>query len=127
MDYDNIAVMFLEGNINGGIGLSRCDIFNAIATMRILKCMKLLAVQYYEHSVMVTECTYDSYAWKSIWKIIQNYYCQGLTNWLRFIGKTNRLKEMLIFTILANFVYFPCISDRNLFILLNLLQKVPCA
>ena len=52
--------------------------------------------------------------------------CQGLTdqlkfigktNRLKFIGKTNRLKEMLLFTILANFVYFPCISDRNLFIL----------
>ena len=46
---------------------------------------------------------------------------------LIFIGKTNRLKEMLIFTIFANFVYIPCISDRNLFILLNLLQKLPCA
>ena len=52
--------------------------------------------------------------------------CQGLTNWLNFIGKTNQLKEMLIFTILANFVYFPCISDRNLIILLTLLQKLPC-
>ena len=40
-------------------------------------------------------------------------------------GKTNWLKEILIFTILANFVYFPCISDRNLFILLNLLQNYP--
>ena len=66
MDYDNIAVMFLEGNINGGIGLSQYDILNAIATMRILKCMELWAVQYYEHSVMVTEYTYDSYPWKSI-------------------------------------------------------------
>ena len=44
---------------------------------------------------------------------------------LKFAGKTNRLKEMLIFTILANFVYFPSISDRNLFILLNLLQNYP--
>ena len=32
---------------------------------------------------------------------------------------------MLIFTVLANFLYFPCISDRNLFILLNLLQNYP--
>ena len=32
---------------------------------------------------------------------------------------------MLIFTILANFVYFPCISDRNLIILLKLLQNYP--
>ena len=45
--------------------------------------------------------------------------------WLIFAGKTNRLKEMLIFTILANFAYFPCISDRSLFILLNLLQNYP--
>ena len=48
MDYDNIAVMFVEGNIgnmNGCIGLSNCDILNAVATMRIVKCMKLWAVQ----------------------------------------------------------------------------------
>ena len=32
---------------------------------------------------------------------------------------------MLIFTFLANFVYFPCSSDRNLLILLNLLQNYP--
>ena len=32
---------------------------------------------------------------------------------------------MLIFTILAHFVYFPCISDRNLLILLILLQNYP--
>ena len=38
---------------------------------------------------------------------------------LKFIGKTSRLKEMLIFTILANFMCFPCISDRNLIILLK--------
>ena len=44
---------------------------------------------------------------------------------LKFTGKANRLKEMLIFTVLANFVYFPCISDRNLLILLNLLQNYP--
>ena len=52
---------------------------------------------------------------------------KGWLNQLNFKGKTNRLKEMLIFTILANFVYFPCISDRNLIILLKLLQKLPCA
>ena len=60
MDYDNIAVMFVEGNMNGCIGLSNCDILNAVATMRIVKCMKLWAVQYYENSVMVTECTCDA-------------------------------------------------------------------
>ena len=32
---------------------------------------------------------------------------------------------MLIFIVLANFVYFPCISDRNLLILLKLLQNYP--
>ena len=36
---------------------------------------------------------------------------------LKFKGKTNWLKEMPIFTILAHFVYFSCISDRNLLIL----------
>ena len=41
-------------------------------------------------------------------------------------GKTNQLKEMLIFTILANFVYFPCISDRNLIILFKFTSKLPC-
>ena len=46
-------------------------------------------------------------------------------NWLNFIGKTSWLKKMLIFTILANFVCFPCISDRNLIILLNLLENYP--
>ena len=50
---------------------------------------------------------------------------KGWLNRLNFKGKTNRLKEMLIFAILANFVYFPCISDRNLIILLNLLQNYP--
>ena len=33
MDYDNIAVIF----VNGSIGLSNCDIVNAVATMRIVK------------------------------------------------------------------------------------------
>ena len=47
MDYDNIVVMFLDGDINASIGLSNCDILNAVATMRIVKCMKLWAVQYY--------------------------------------------------------------------------------
>ena len=50
---------------------------------------------------------------------LEDTKCQGLTNRLKFIGKTNRLKEMLIFTILANFVHFSCISNRNLFILLK--------
>ena len=45
-------------------------------------------------------------------------YCQGVDYRLKFTGKTDQLKEMLIFTILANFVYFPYISDRNLLILL---------
>ena len=45
--------------------------------------------------------------------------------WLKFTGKSNRLKELLIFIVLANFVYFPCISDRNLLILLNLFQSYP--
>ena len=40
-----------------------------------------------------------------------------VTNRFKFTGKTNQLKEMLIFIILANFMYFSCISDRNLFIL----------
>ena len=46
---------------------------------------------------------------------------------LNFTGKTNRVKEMLTFTILANFVHFPCISDGNLFILLKIASKLPCA
>ena len=78
MDYDDIAVMFVEGNMNGCIGFSNCDILNAVATMRIVKCMKLWAVQYYENSVMVMECTYDIQTWRSIWKIIQMYYDQKI-------------------------------------------------
>ena len=74
MDYDNIAVIFVECDLNACIGLSNCDILNAVATMRIVKCMKLWAVQSYENSVMVTECTYDSETWKSIWNLIQMYY-----------------------------------------------------
>ena len=78
MDYDNIVVMFLDGDINVSIGLSNCDILNAVATMRIVKCMKLWAVQYYGNSVMVTECTHDSETWRSIWKLIQRYYDQKI-------------------------------------------------
>ena len=52
---------------------------------------------------------------------------KGWLNRLNFKGKTNQLKKNFIFTILANFVYFSCISDRNLIILLKLLQKLPCA
>ena len=78
MDYDNIAVIFVNGDINGSIGLSNCDIVNAVATMRIVKCMKLWAVKYYDNSVMVTEYTYDSETWRSIWNIIQMYYDQKI-------------------------------------------------
>ena len=78
MDYDNIAVIFVNGDMNCSIGLSNCDIVNAVATMRIVKCMKLWAVKYYENSVMVTECTYDSETWRSIWNIIQMYYDQKI-------------------------------------------------
>ena len=78
MDYDNIAVIFVDGDMNGSIGLSNCDIVNAVATMRIVKCMKLWDVQYYDNSVMVTECTYDSETWRSIWKLIQMYYDQKI-------------------------------------------------
>ena len=48
-------------------------------------------------------------------------------NRLKFSGKTNRLKISLIFTILANFVYFFNISDRNLIILYKFTWKLPCA
>ena len=56
---------------------------------------------------------------------LKRFNVKGWLNRLNFKGKTNRLKEMLIFTILANFVYFPYISDRNLFILWKLLQDYP--
>ena len=39
------------------------------------------------------------YKWNTFWCVVK-----GWLNRLNFIGKTNRLKEMLIFTILANFV-----------------------
>ena len=53
------------------------------------------------------------------------YFCTFVVSWddknrLKFIGKTNRLKISLrnaYFIVLTNFVYFPCISDRNLIIL----------
>ena len=73
-----MAVIFVDGDMNGSIGLSNCDIVNAVATMRIVKCMKLWAVQYYDNSVMVTECTYDSETWRSIRKLIQMYYDQKI-------------------------------------------------
>ena len=78
MDYDNIAVIFVNGDMNGSRGLSNCDIVNAVVTMRIVKCMKLWAVKYYDNSVMVTECTYDSETWRSICNIIQMYYDQKI-------------------------------------------------
>ena len=93
MDYDNIAVMFLDGDINASIGLSNCDILNAVATMRIVKCMKLWAVQYYGNSVMVTECTHDSETWRSIWKLIQRYYDQKIPTQPQ---KTSEIKKDII-------------------------------
>ena len=93
MDYDNIVVMFLDGDINASIGLSNCDIVNAVATMRIVKCMKLWAVQYYGNSVMVTECTHDSETWRSIWKVIQRYYDQKI---LTQPKKTSDIKKDII-------------------------------
>ena len=99
MDYDNIVVMFLDGDINASIGLSNCDILNAVATMRIVKCMKLWAVQYYGNSVMVTECTHDSETWRSIWKVIQRYYDQKI---LTQPKKTSDIKKD-IFPILERF------------------------
>ena len=56
-----------------------------------------------------------------------NINVKGWLNWLNFKGNTSRLKEMLIFTILPNFVCFPCISDRNLIILFKFTWKLPCA
>ena len=93
MDYDNIVVMFLDGDINASIGLSNCDILNAVATMRIVKCMKLSAVQYYGNSVMVTECTHDSETWRSIWKVIQRYYDQKIPTQPK---KTSDIKKDII-------------------------------
>ena len=46
--------------------------------------------------------------------VLPDVLCQGLT---KSKGKTNWLKEMLIFTFMANFMYFSCITDRNLLIL----------
>ena len=40
--------------------------------------MKPWAVKYYDNSVMVMECTYDSETWRSIWNIIQMYYDQKI-------------------------------------------------
>ena len=68
-----------------------------------------------QHDKNVVNITLNRYSWQRIMSRVDFR--------LIFAGKTNRLKEMLIFTILANFMYFPCISDRNLFILLNLLQN----
>ena len=93
MDYDNIVVMFLDGDINASIGLSNCDILNAVATMRIVKCMKLWAVQYYGNSVMVTECTHDSETWRSIWKLIQRHYDQKIPTQPK---KTSDIKKDII-------------------------------
>ena len=93
MDYDNIVVMFLDGDINASIGLSNCDILNAVATMRIVKCMKLWAVQYYGNSLMVTECTHDSETWRSIWKVIQRYYDQKIPTQPK---KTSDIKKDII-------------------------------
>ena len=54
--------------------------------------------------------------------------CQGLTNRLKFLGKTNRLTKLLIlliFTIWNKSVYFFDISDRNLIILWKFNQNYP--
>ena len=49
----------------------------------------------------------------------------GWLNRLKFIGKTNRLTKMLIFTILASFVCFFNFPDRNLIILYKITWKLP--
>ena len=82
----------MEGNINGCISLSQWDILNVVATMRILKCMKLWAVQYYENRV--TECTYDAQTWRSIWKIIQMYYDQKISTQPK---NTSQIKKRKLF------------------------------
>ena len=49
----------------------------------------------------------------------------GWLNRLKFIGKTNQLTKMLIFTILASFVCFFNFPDRNLIILCKITWKLP--
>ena len=48
----------------------------------------------------------------------------GWQNRLKFIGKTNWLTKMLIFTILDNFVCFFNFPDRNLIILYKITWKL---
>ena len=45
--------------------------------------------------------------------LFENINVMGWQNLLKFIGKTNRLTKMLIFTILASFMCFFNFSDRN--------------
>ena len=56
---------------------------------------------------------------------IQDVDVMGWLNRLKFIGKTNRLTKMLIFTILASFVCFFNFPDRNLIILYKITWKLP--
>ena len=44
-------------------------------------------------------------------------FYQGLTKSVKSEGKDQSVKRNAYFTILAHFVYFSCISDRNLLIL----------
>ena len=60
--------------------------------------------------------------WTDDWLKITMGHCQGVDCTVKFYvkvhrGKISRLKEMLILII-------PCMSDRNLFILLNFNTKV---
>ena len=44
-------------------------------------------------------------------------YCQGLTKSVKIKGEDQSVKRNAYFYYLAHFVYFSCISDRNLLIM----------
>ena len=77
-DYDNIVVLFMDEKDKGDLAKNYCALLEVIATMRIVKCMKLWAVFTHENSASVTECVYSGSVWKEIWNKIRGIYDQKI-------------------------------------------------
>ena len=98
-DYDNIIVLFLDDKVKGCLADNHCALLEIIATMRVVKCMKLWAISTNENIASVTECVYSGSVWKAIWNEIRGIYDQKIP---ALPKTTSDIKERL-FPILASF------------------------
>ena len=98
-DYDNIVVLFMDEKDKGDLAKNHCALLEVIATMRIVKCMKLWAVCTHENSASVTECVYSGSVWKEIWNKIRGIYDQKIPA----LPKTTSDIKNKLFPILESF------------------------